>query len=232
MTMETIEYVGSGGVTLMADVRGDPDANPILFMHGGGQTRHSWGGAAEPLAERGWQTISIDLRGHGDSGWSEEGDYEAEHFAADINAVLATLGRKAVLVGASLGGRTATFVVGNGVPDLCRAVVLGDITPKIETKGVERILAFMNKHPDGFETVEDAADAIAEYREHRSCPKDVSGLKKNLRRGRTADGIGIGTRNSSNGGTRMRRRRRKRSARLHHGFPSRPCWCAAAAATW
>ena len=98
MTMETIEYVGSGGVTLMADVRGDPDANPILFMHGGGQTRHSWGGAAELLAERGWQTISIDLRGHGDSGWSEEGDYEAEHFAADINAVLATLGRKAVLV--------------------------------------------------------------------------------------------------------------------------------------
>ena len=181
MTMETIEYVGSGGVTLMADVRGDPDANPILFMHGGGQTRHSWGGAAELLAERGWRTISIDLRGHGDSGWSEEGDYEAEHFAADINAVLATLGRKAVLVGASLGGRTATFVVGNGVPDLGRALVLVDITPKIETKGVQRILAFMNKHPDGFETVEDAADAVAEYREHRSRPKDVSGLKKNLR---------------------------------------------------
>ena len=39
----------------------------------------------------------------------------------------------------------------------------------------------MNKHPDGFETVEDAADAVAEYREHRSRPKDVSGLKKNLR---------------------------------------------------
>ena len=181
MTMETIEYVGSGGVTLMADVRGDPDANPILFMQGGGQTRHSWGGAAELLAERGWQTIRSDRRGHGDSGWSEEGDYEAEHFAADINAVLATLGRKSVLVGASLGGRTATFVVGNGVPDLCRALVLVDITPKIETKGVERILAFMNKHPDGFETVEDAADAVAEYREHRSRPKDVSGLKKNLR---------------------------------------------------
>ncbi len=181
MTVETIEYAGSGSVTLVADVRGDPDANPILFMHGGGQTRHSWGGTAELLAERGWQTISIDLRGHGDSGWSEEADYEAEHFAADINAVLATLDRKAVLVGASLGGRTATFVVGNGVPDLCRVLVLVDITPKIETKGVERILAFMNKHPDGFETVEDAADAVAEYREHRSRPKDVSGLKKNLR---------------------------------------------------
>ncbi|MEC7301065.1 MAG: alpha/beta hydrolase [Pseudomonadota bacterium] len=181
MESQTIEFEGSGGITLIADAWGDPDADPILFMHGGGQTRHSWGGAAELLAGKGWRTLSVDLRGHGDSGWSPNGDYEAVHFVADINAVLSQLGRKAVLVGASLGGRTATFVVGNGAPDLCRALVLVDITPKIEAKGAERILAFMNKHPNGFATVEDAADAVAEYREHRSRPKDVSGLKKNLR---------------------------------------------------
>lgn len=182
MQGETIEFEGAGGLTLVADAWGDPGADPILFMHGGGQTRHSWGGAARLLAEKGWRTLSIDLRGHGDSGWAADGsEYEAEYFVADINKVLAALGKKAVLVGASLGGRTATFVVGDGAPDLCRALVLVDITPKIETKGVERILNFMNKHPDGFETVEDAADAVAEYREHRSRPKDVSGLKKNLR---------------------------------------------------
>ena len=182
MQGETIKFEGAGGLTLVADAWGDPGADPILFMHGGGQTRHSWGGAARLLAEKGWRTLSIDLRGHGDSGWASDGsEYEAEYFVADINRVLAALGKKAVLVGASLGGRTATFVVGDGAPDLCRALVLVDITPKIETKGVERILNFMNKHPDGFETVEDAADAVAEYREHRSRPKDVSGLKKNLR---------------------------------------------------
>jgi pimeloyl-ACP methyl ester carboxylesterase len=183
MEAETIEFEASGGVTLIADAWGDPAADPILFLHGGGQTRHSWGGAARLLAEKGWRTLSIDLRGHGDSGWSAAGDYEAHDFVADINAVLAKLGRKVVLVGASLGGRTATFVVGTGAPDLCRGLVLVDITPKIETKGVERILAFMNRNPDGFETVEDAADAVAEYREHRSRPKDVTGLKKNLRIG-------------------------------------------------
>jgi pimeloyl-ACP methyl ester carboxylesterase len=182
MQGETIKFEGAGGLTLVADAWGDPGADPVLFMHGGGQTRHSWGGAARLLAEKGWRTLSIDLRGHGDSGWASDGsEYEAEYFVADINRVLAALGKKAVLVGASLGGRTATFVVGDGAPDLCRALVLVDITPKIETKGVERILNFMNKHPDGFETVEDAADAVAEYREHRSRPKDVSGLKKNLR---------------------------------------------------
>ena len=181
MEGETVEFAASGGVTLIADVWGDPGADPVLFMHGGGQTRHSWGGAARLLAGKGWRTISIDLRGHGDSGWSPDGDYEAENFVADINAVLAALDKKAVLVGASLGGRTATFVVGNGAPDLCRGLVLVDITPKIEAKGAERILAFMNRNPDGFATVEEAADAVAEYREHRSRPKDVSGLKKNLR---------------------------------------------------
>lgn len=181
MEAETLEFEVSEGVTLIADAWGDPDADPILFMHGGGQTRHSWGGAARLLADKGWRTISIDLRGHGDSGWSPTQAYEAENFVADINIVLEKIGRKAVLVGASLGGRTATFVVGDGAPDLCRALVLVDITPKIEIKGVERILAFMTKHPDGFATVEEAADAVAEYRNYRSRPKDVTGLKKNLR---------------------------------------------------
>jgi len=181
MQSQTIEFEGSGGVRLIADTWGDPKADPILFMHGGGQTRHSWGGAAMLLASKGWWTLSIDLRGHGDSGWSSKGEYEAEHFVADINSVLSQLDRTAVLVGASLGGRTATFVVGNGAPDLCRALVLVDITPKIEAKGAERILAFMNKHPNGFAAVEEAADAVAEYREYRSRPKNVSGLKKNLR---------------------------------------------------
>ena len=68
MQSETIEFPGVGGVTLVADAWGDPDADPVLFMHGGGQTRHSWGGAARLLARRGWRTISVDLRGHGDSG--------------------------------------------------------------------------------------------------------------------------------------------------------------------
>ena len=58
MESQTIEFEGSGGVTLIADAWGDPDADPILFMHGGGQTRHSWGGAAELLAGKGWRTLA------------------------------------------------------------------------------------------------------------------------------------------------------------------------------
>ena len=171
-----------GGMTLVADAWGDPAADPVLFMHGGGQTRYSWGGAARILAGRGWHAISVDLRGHGDSGWAADADYDADAFVRDINQVLGRLDKQAVLVGASLGGRTATFVVGDGDDDLCRGLVLVDITPRMELEGVERILAFMEANPDGFATVEDAADAVAAYRRHRGRPKDVSGLQKNLRR--------------------------------------------------
>ena len=110
MESQTLEFEGSGGVTLIADAWGDPDADPILFMHGGGQTRHSWGGAAELLAGKGWRTLSVDLRGHGDSGWFPNGDYEAVHFVADINAVLSQLAaRRSSSVHLSVGGRQPSW---------------------------------------------------------------------------------------------------------------------------
>ena len=53
-------------------------------------------------------------------------------------------------------------------------------------EGVGRIIAFMNAHPDGFASLEEAGDTVAAYLQHRPRPKDTEGLKKNLRLG--ADG--------------------------------------------
>ncbi len=66
---------------------------------------------------------------------------------------------------------------------LAAGIVLVDVTPRLEKGGVERIMNFMNLKPEGFESLEDAADAIASYRQHRTRPKDLSGLAKNLRKG-------------------------------------------------
>jgi pimeloyl-ACP methyl ester carboxylesterase len=67
MSPDSFSTLGAGGVRIVADRRGDPLASAVVFLHGGGQTRRSWGRAAAAVAERGWQAITVDLRGHGES---------------------------------------------------------------------------------------------------------------------------------------------------------------------
>ncbi|MEC8205056.1 MAG: alpha/beta fold hydrolase, partial [Pseudomonadota bacterium] len=124
---KTIAFQSSEGFPIAADAYGDPSHDPVLFMHGGGQTRHAWGGAAAALAKHGWYTISMDHRGHGDSGWSEDANYELDYFVEDFHTVQEQIGRRMVVCGASLGGRTALLGLGGGNQDLTSALILVDI---------------------------------------------------------------------------------------------------------
>jgi len=179
-------FVASAGLALTADVGGDPRAQPILLLHGGGQTRHSWGRAAIELSAQGYYAVALDLRGHGDSGWAADADYTLDAHIADIRAVIRGLSRPPALIGASMGGLISLSVAGES-PDLpIRCLVLVDVTPRVDAAGRARILGFMRERPDGFASIEEAADAIAAYLPHRPRPKDLSGLHRNLRRG--ADG--------------------------------------------
>ncbi|KQH75756.1 peroxidase [Mycobacterium gordonae] len=155
----------------------------MVFLHGGGQTRRSWGRAAAAVARRGYQAVTVDLRGHGESDWSGEGDYRVTSFAADVVEVLRGLPPRPVLVGASLGGFTSMLLAGEIAPELAGAVVLVDIVPNMEQSGANRIHAFMSDRVEsGFESLEEVADAIAEYNPHRPRPTDLDGLTTNLRR--------------------------------------------------
>jgi pimeloyl-ACP methyl ester carboxylesterase len=173
---------GSGGVELAIDVGGDPSAPPVVLLHGGGQTRHSWSGAMRSLVARGFHVLNLDARGHGESDWSTERRYELDDMVADLRAVVDTLSAPPALVGASLGAATSLLLVGNSATPLARCLVLVDLVPETQPEGVQRIRAFMAAHPDGFVSVEDAADAVATYYPHRARPKNPSGLLKNLRR--------------------------------------------------
>jgi non-heme chloroperoxidase len=176
----------AGGIEIAVDAWGDPAADPVVFLHGGGQTRHAWGETASQLAQRGFHALTLDLRGHGESSWAADGDYRLDAFVGDLRQVLAGLERPAAVVGASLGGMTALLAAGEAPRSAVSALVLVDIAARIERRGADRIVSFMLSRPDGFADLDEAADAIAAYQPHRQRPRDTSGLAKNLRRG--ADG--------------------------------------------
>ena len=171
----------STGLTLVADNDGPESGQPVILLHGGGQTRHSWSKAALELAAAGYRAISLDLRGHGDSEWCPEGRYALDDHIADLGTVMASLHSAPVLVGASLGG--VVSLVGQGEQRLprARALVLVDVVPRMEADGIQEIINFMSANPDGFASVDAAAEAVAKYLPHRPRRSSTHGLLKNLR---------------------------------------------------
>ncbi len=158
-----------------------PAKPAILMLHGGGQNRFSWKNTGQILADRGFQVIALDARGHGDSDRSPTAEYTVHALARDVLAVLGQIGLPVVLVGASMGGLTGILAARQAGPELITGLVLVDVVPRFESEGTHRIRDFMTRHVHGFETLEQAADAIAAYLPHRPRPRSTEGLTKNLR---------------------------------------------------
>lgn len=171
------------GLALVGDLLGDPGDPPVILLHGGGQTRHSWDEAARQLARAGYHVVNYDARGHGESDWAPDGDYSLPALSSDLLTILATIDAPAVLVGASMGGMTAFHAVGRSERPIARALVLVDIVLRPNSTGVERIQTFMRAHGDGFSSVTEAAEAVSRYNPNRPRPRDSGGLRKNLRLG-------------------------------------------------
>ena len=180
--IETVrrEFRGFDGGSWAADILGPPDAPTVLLLHGGGQTRHAWGGTAHALAQAGWRAVALDLPGHGESAWSVAGDYRIETLARAMSRLWGELGTPLAVVGASLGGLVSMLAVGRDDAPPIAALGLVDVAPRLETAGVERIVNFMRAHPDGFATLDDAARHIGAYR-GRPVARHPRGLQKNLR---------------------------------------------------
>jgi len=179
---ETIEYTSTDGLKLRGDAYGNTEAQPVLLLHGGGQTRNAWGDTALTLANKGFRAVAMDLRGHGESDWAaNEGDYQIDSFIEDARVIVSSFRKPPVMVGASLGGIISMGLQGESKSPITKAIVLVDVAPRLEEKGVERIRTFMESHHDGFESIEAAADVVAKYLSHRQRPADFQRLEKNLR---------------------------------------------------
>jgi pimeloyl-ACP methyl ester carboxylesterase len=183
---QTVEFSGAGGLTLVADEwnRGTqaPSSRPtILMLHGGGQNRFSWKNTGQILADDGFHVVALDSRGHGDSDRAPDADYDVETLTADVMRVLNAIDRPVVIIGASMGGLTGILAAHRAGPAKVIKLVLVDVVPRFEKGGSARIRDFMMSGLDGFETLEQAADAVAAYLPYRKKPRSPEGLKKNLR---------------------------------------------------
>ncbi len=153
---------------------------PLVCLHGITQTAHSWDEVAPALARR-QHVFCLDQRGHGESSWAPDGDYRVETQSRDVEEFLRTrVGGPAILVALSMGGLNA-MTLATRVPGLVRALVVVDIAPEVERKGVEHIRQFVttNDELDSFEEFVSRAHA---FNPRRSLENIRERLRHNLRR--------------------------------------------------
>ena len=177
-----MHFKGHGDIKIAADVWGSNNEELVILLHGGGQTRHAWGDTGKKLAEAGYHSVALDLRGHGDSEWHADGDYSIRAYKDDLVSIINEIGKPARLVGASLGGMASLVLAGDEInSDLCTALIMVDIGIYPDPVGSDRIVSFMLSGEKGFDSLENVAKSISNYLPHRKKPKDLEGLKKNLR---------------------------------------------------
>lgn len=178
---QLIKFQPDEEITIVADAFGDPQNDPILLLHGGGQTRNSWKKTGQVLAAKGWYVIAPDARGHGDSSWSKKKNYQWEFLTKDLIYIAKKLDKAPVLIGASMGGISSLAALKH-VPELAKGLILVDVSPRIEKKGTDRIFKFMSAKPEGFKDLEEVKAAVQAYLPHRKNIGSTAGLKKNLRK--------------------------------------------------
>ena len=89
---------------------GDAERPGMLLLHGGSAHAHWWDFFAARMVDR-YRVLALDLRGHGDSAWSADGEYELSTHVDDVLGLIEALGlRSLVLIGHSFGGLVAMAV--------------------------------------------------------------------------------------------------------------------------
>lgn len=163
---------------------GDPAAPPVVLLHGGNQSSHSWDLVSLHLSDR-FHVYALDQRGHGDTEWSRELDYSMDAMSDDVLAFIAGQGlERPLILGHSMGGRVA-LTTALKAPDLPRALVLVDVGPELSPAGTAVVGDFI-AHNIEFDDLDVFLDNVAKYDPFRSREHIARTVKYNMLR--RADG--------------------------------------------
>lgn len=108
---------------------GNPGAPPLLLVHGGRDHCRSWDWTAEALRQD-WHVIAMDLRGHGDSEWVNDGNYLVTDIVYDVAQLVHQLDLAPVtIVAHSFGGNVSTRFAGTFPEQVRKLVAIEGLGP-------------------------------------------------------------------------------------------------------
>ena len=155
----------TGGLKIHARITGadNPSALPVLCLPGLTRTTDDFTALAETLASdpaHPRRVVAIDYRGRGLSDYDPDpANYAVPVEMGDVMAVAASLGiSRAILMGTSRGG-IISMVMAATRPEFIAGIVMNDIGPVIELKGLLKIKGYVGNRPSP-PSYEDAARSI------------------------------------------------------------------------
>jgi pimeloyl-ACP methyl ester carboxylesterase len=117
-------FIDANGLRLHYLDYGTEGCPPVLFVHGGAAHAHWFDFVAQGFTPD-FHMRSLDLRGHGDSGWADPPAYSFAHYAADVAATVEALDlRDFALVGHSMGGMVSLLYASTYPGRLAKLVVV------------------------------------------------------------------------------------------------------------
>jgi pimeloyl-ACP methyl ester carboxylesterase len=124
-----------------------------VIVHGLSYFSYDWIQPASELSED-RLIAAMDMRGFGDSGWSE--DYSVPAFSSDIIALLDHLKwTRAILIGHSMGGRNCTYCAAEN-PGRIAGLLLVDWAPENAPSGSKRVMETVLGMPETFASIDEA----------------------------------------------------------------------------
>lgn len=176
---------------------GNPDAPPLLLVHGVRDHCRNWDWVAERLA-RDWHIIAPDLRGHGDSEWVNSGAYPTENYVQDLAQLISQQKLAPVtIIGHSLGGNVSLRYAGLYPDNVKKIIAIEGLahSPKmIEAqkkipvdqrlrKWIDDQRALSGRSPRRYASLEEAYARMSEENKHLSAERSrhltVHGVSQN-----------------------------------------------------
>ena len=140
---------------------GNDGLRPILFLHGGALTAHTWDLCCLALRDE-LHCLALDQRGHGDTDWAPDADYSIAAQREDVRGFVDKLGLdRFILAGMSMGAINAlAFAIHH--PEKLSHLVIIDAGPEIRRPGSRRIRDFVNggANPESLDAIIERALAF------------------------------------------------------------------------